>query len=296
MYDTAEPPKTKATSKGVNSDSDKKEVESCVGIGSVKGYRPTSSRHSKVRNNEKVHPRAESQPQVSQEKQPPSPEVKGNSFLPVPTWMGSDYTSDDDSWHHDEVKEKESQAASQELKKPVKKNRKTSRDSSECLPGSRPRRSSDSLASSSHSGKRLTMRKLSEPMHRCSHTNAGVNGIMRPARYSSNNLSGMVATSSPSTLPSNGRIRKSTSVLALNTHSTLSLSKSASSQKLSNDFSRSSFDLQRSSKPRRTMSIADMANANWNSHPTPVDQKAKDEWVASGVAFSKNMEVYVFKK
>lgn len=178
-----------------------------------------------------------------------------------------------------------------------------SRDSTESRPDRKPRRSSasDSLASSTHSARRrVTMRKLSEPMHRCSHTNASVNGIMRPARYSSTNLAGMVAAGGPT----NGRIRKSTSQLTLSTYSTHSLSNSSSSNRLSNEKlgslssagSLSSLEPSKSLKPRRTMSIADMANANWNSHPALVDQKTKDEWVASGVAFSKNMEVYVFKK
>ena len=323
MYDSsAEPPKTKVASKAFKSDSEKKvERRTNTGKDAFNGYRPTSSRHSKakVRNNEKVHPRQQDdtqrqpQPQVSQDRRPqPSSKVnKATSFIPGPLWFESDHTLDD-SFHQEEKKETESQAVPQEVKKPVKKERSSSmqqesRDSTESRPDRKPRRSSasDSLASSTHSARRrVTMRKLSEPMHRCSHTNASVNGIMRPARYSSTNLSGMVATTSPPALPSNGRIRKSTSQLTLSTYSTHSLSNSSSSNRLSNEklgslssaSSLGSLEPSKSSKPRRTMSIADMANANWNSHPALVDQRTKDEWVASGVAFSKNMEVYVFKK
>jgi len=43
------------------------------------------------------------------------------------------------------------------------------------------------------------------------------------------------------------------------------------------------------------MSVADIANATW-SNSTPINEESKEEWVASGVAFSKSMEVYVFKK
>ena len=319
MYDSsAEPPKTKATSKAFKSDSENKvERRTNTGKDAFNGYRPTSSRHSKakVRNNEKVHPRQQDdtqrqpQPQVSQDRRPqPSSKVnKATSFIPGPLWFESDHTLDD-SFHQEEKKETESRAVSQEVQKPVKKERSSSmqqesRDSKESRPDRKPRRSSasDSLASSTHSARRrVTMRKLSEPMHRCSHTNASVNGIMRPARYSSTNLSGMIAAGGPT----NGRIRKSTSQLTLSTYSTHSLSNSSSSNRLSNEklgslssaSSLGSLEPSKSSKPRRTMSIADMANANWNSHPALVDQKAKDEWVASGVAFSKNMEVYVFKK
>jgi len=306
IYESSEPPKT--TRKGVASDSDKaKEVESRVSVGRGKGCRPTSSR-SKERNNEKVQPRQQekAQPKVSQGRQQPSTKPKANSFLPNPSFFESDHTLDD-SWLPELNKEKQSQAASPEVKKSVRKERSESRDSTESRPGSQSRRSStgdSSLTGSSHSsGKKVTMRKLSEPMHRCSLTNASVNGIMRPARYSSINLSGMVDASPPSTNPSIQRIRKSTSQLSLSTYATPSLSKSTSSNRLSQgngaslSTKRSSYDSLKPIKPRRTMSVADMANENWNSHPTPVDdQEAKDEWVASGVAFSKNMEVYVFKK
>lgn len=45
-----------------------------------------------------------------------------------------------------------------------------------------------SVANMSGDKPRVLMRRLSEPMHRCTVTNKNVSGIMRPARYSSNNL------------------------------------------------------------------------------------------------------------
>jgi hypothetical protein len=50
------------------------------------------------------------------------------------------------------------------------------------------------------------------------------------------------------------------------------------------------------SKPTRTFSLADIANATWSSNATPIDQESKEEWATIGVAFSKSIEVYVFKK
>lgn len=287
---SAEPPKT--ASKEVQGGSDKKGVDSSVINGIGKGYRPTSSRHSKKRNNEK---RRQDKTQVSQERQQPSTKPMVKSFLPDPMSLGSDHTLLDDSCHQESTEGKKRQPSSEEEGNAVKKERSAmqheSRDSTESRPGSQARRSSagDSVSSS---GGRVTMRKLSEPMHRCSHTNASVHGIIRPARYSSFNLSGMADSSSSE------RIRKCTSQLALSTFptKTTSSNRRLSQGQGSSLSTRRSLDLLTLTKPRRTMSIADMANEDWNSHPIPVDQEAKERWVASGVAFSKNMEVYVFKK
>lgn len=275
LFRTAEPPKT-AT----------KEVGNGIGM----GYRPTSSRHSKKRNNEK---RQQDKTQERQERQQPSAKPMGSSFLPNPMSLGSDHTLCDGSCHQETNDEKKLQPSSKEEGNAVKKERSLeSRDNTESRPGSQARRSSAGGGSVASSGGRVTMRKLSEPMHRCSHTNASVHGIMRPARYSSVNLSGMVGSNS-----SEG-IRKCSSQLALSTlpRKTTSSNRLSGQRQQGSLSTRHSYDLLTSTKPRRTMSVADMANENWNSHPTPVDQEAKDRWVASGVEFSKNMEVYVFKK
>jgi hypothetical protein len=272
-------------------------------VGRVKGYRPTSSR-----SRAEVQPRQQEETQQhSQPQEQPSAKPKATSFLPSPLSLESDHALDDS--YQEFIKE--SQAASREDKKSVKTERSAttqheSRDSTESRSSNQQRRASDSLTTSSQSsGTRVTMRKLSEPMHRCSHTNASVNGIMRPARYSSLNLSAMADTSSAPKKASNETIRHCTSQLSLHTRSTASLSKSTSSSNLVNQghsevslplSRRRSADLIKPTKPRRRMSIADMANANWSSYPTPVNQEAKDNWVASGVAFSQSMEVYVFKK
>lgn len=101
---------------------------------------------------------------------------------------------------------------------------------------SRPRRSSDSDAP-----KNMVMRKLSKPRHR-SMSNNSLSGIMRPSRYSSNNLGGM------DTVGERGRI---SSCLNLNVLP------------------------ENSCKLPRTLSAT---------------------WIAPGVEFSKNMEVYVFER
>lgn len=297
-FRSAEPPKN--ASKEVQGDGDKNNgLERSVIDGIGKGYRPTSSRHSKKRNNEK---RQQDVTQGSQERQQPSTKPMANSFLPDLMSLGSDHTLLDDSWHQKSTEEKKRQPSSEEEGNAVKKERSDeseSRDNTESRPGSQTRRRSSAGGSVASSGGKVTMRKLSEPMHRCSYTNASVNGIMRPARYSSTNLSGMVDLSSGmvGSSSSDERIRKCTSQVALRTFPT----KSTSSIRLSGQgqgslSTRRSLDVLTSTKPRRTMSVADMANENWSIPPSPVDQEAKDRWVASGVAFSKNMEVYVFKK
>lgn len=309
IFASAEPSET--TNKRAENDNVKPVEDSSSGrIASVKGYRPTSRRSRTERNSKKVQPRQQDEKTV-QHSQPPQEQPpikpKANSFLPRLSFE-SDHTLDDSY----EEFVKESQAASRDVKISNKKEgpattRHDSRDTStESRPDNQQRRASDSLATSSHStGTRVTMRKLSEPMHRCSLTNASVNGIMRPARYSSINLSAMADISSPPRKSSNDTIRRCTSQLSLHTYSsTASLSRSTSTstflhQKHSSEvppLQRRSSEIIKPLKPRRTMSIADMANATWSSYPTPDNEEAKEKWVASGVAFSKNMEVYVFKK
>jgi len=48
--------------------------------------------------------------------------------------------------------------------------------------------------STSKVAEQVTIRKLSEPMHRCRTTNSSISGIMKPCRYSSNNLCAMNAS------------------------------------------------------------------------------------------------------
>lgn len=93
--------------------------------------------------------------------------------------------------------------------------------------------------------KNVVMRKLSKPMHRNMSSNA-LSGIMRPSRYSSNNLAAMASV-----------------------HET-------GMARVASCFN---FDVLQDKPQDDTLS-----------------RTSRSTWVAHGVEFSKNMEVYVFKK
>lgn len=160
------------------------------------------------------------------------------------------------------------------------------------------RQSIDSNTTSSDpemSGARVTVRKLSEPMHRCSTTNQTVSGIMRPARYSSNNLAAMAnpkpdppmvrtdpiirrrasMTHDPT---AKGTITRSVSSLDFGVSSGLSGSSSFAVDELAQSFHSESRFLK-----------------THDSCESVPDDMPKAEWVASGVNFSRSMEVYLFK-
>lgn len=113
------------------------------------------------------------------------------------------------------------------------------------------------------SGSRMTVRKLSEPMHRCSTTNQTVSSIMRPAKYSSNNLAAL---------------GKSTLVNCGEKNDT-------------NQPSDVGYSIDDDEKPTGDTSFGSNKISRCVSVPNFSDAK----WIASGVDFSKSMEVYVFK-
>jgi len=163
-----------------------------------------------------------------------------------------------------------------------------------------PRRlSADSCKSqaSSSSASKITVRKLSEPMHRCKTTNLNVYGIMRPARYSSNNLAAMDTSHHSSTsgrrLSYAGASESSSQNLLDNINSKPNLNASFNSCEVENSGgmvgAHSSVghglnSMQGLGRMRRRASYADLKSASQNA-----------TWVAHGVNFSKSMEVYVFK-
>ena len=146
--------------------------------------------------------------------------------------------------------------------------------------------------STDSSGSKQIMRKLSRPKHRCEVTNQNVSGIMRPARYSSNNLAGMTTQHPPRTI-------------SMNNLSTLGMSRSGTRNSTSN---LSSLGLNRPGV-RNSTSCTNFAtdanglrrnyhsNASFDSQTTKTTTSMSNAtWVAHGVEFSKNMEVYVFRK
>jgi len=164
-----------------------------------------------------------------------------------------------------------------------------------------------SSSSTKEPGSRATVRKLSEPMHRCSTTNQKLSGIMRSARYSSNNLAAM-ATQPTIATPTLGRKDIVNNSQRQPTIATPTLGgkdvvndrqrRRSATIVNSTSFTESStvrkFDLGLSGRvidppPLRTKSCH-----NFND-PT-VQDATREEWVASGVKFSKSMEVYLFKR
>ena len=163
-----------------------------------------------------------------------------------------------------------------------------------------PRRlSADSCRSqtSSSSSSKITVRKLSEPMHRCKTINSNVCGIMRPARYSSNNLAAMDSSQHSSTSARRSSYAGASGSAAqflldnINNEPNLNTSFNSCEGKNSGGMSCAHSSIGRglnstgdATRMRRRASYADLKSASKNA-----------AWVAHGVNFSKSMEVYVFK-
>jgi hypothetical protein len=131
------------------------------------------------------------------------------------------------------------------------------------------RASSGDLTRDATGGSKAVMRKLSKPMHRCSITNQSVSGIMRPARYSSNNLAGMNSRYSTNNLT------------GLNSASSMNLS-ALNDLRKSDIIQSDHHGLRRSSH----------SNASFDTNITSASTSMSNaSWVANGVEFSKNMEV-----
>ncbi|KAL7508566.1 hypothetical protein ACHAXN_005661 [Cyclotella atomus] len=97
---------------------------------------------------------------------------------------------------------------------------------------------------------------------------------MRPARYSSNNLAGMNSRYSTNNLT------------GLNSASSMNLS-------VLNDLRKS--DIIQSD--HRGLGRSSHSNASFDTNITSASTSmSNSSWVANGVEFSKNMEVYVFRK
>lgn len=150
-------------------------------------------------------------------------------------------------------------------------------------PSSRSRRlsvDSNTTSSSNMSGTRTTVRKLSEPMHRCTMTNQNVLGIMRPSRYSTNDFASMAKTSSEGTpgVGENQRHRRRASISpypgkTLDSGLSLGFPRSVSADSLVHLGSSSNIEM------KRYDSMKDLSDP---------------DWVASGVNFATSMEVYLF--
>lgn len=111
--------------------------------------------------------------------------------------------------------------------------------------GHRRQPSNSRRGSDGDTPKNVVMRKLSKPMHRSMSSN-NLSGIMRPSRYSSNNLAAMDSTSETGMA--------------------------------------------------RVTSCMNFDRLQGNLHEDTLSKTSNSTWVAHGVEFSKNMEVYVFKK
>lgn len=161
------------------------------------------------------------------------------------------------------------------------------------------RLSGQSTSSESSSQPRVKLLHASKPMHRAL-SNQDISGILRPARYSSTNLADMAAgyelgdTSCSSPL-----IRRYREINRIsNDMKKASLLAATSSHRL--DF-RSVSSLTR----RSTASSTGQLNKSRQqagrslSRPNPLHGMGEEknaDWVASGVNFSQNMEVFVFQK
>jgi len=178
--------------------------------------------------------------------------------------------------------------------------RRHSHEDEACAPlptGKQSRRPSPPAAGSPP---RVAVRNLSEPMHRCSTTNLMVSGIMRAARYSSNNLAAMAeAPTSPKTLG----VRSSTPPGVNKENKYLSASHRERRPRRSSSYMPSPGAKVSPSGLSLTSSISASANSmdimkNMSSNSEMKQNESFQDvnhWVASGVNFSKSMEVYLFK-
>lgn len=167
---------------------------------------------------------------------------------------------------------------------------------------------SNTTSDSTTSGRPLvTVRDLSEPKHRCSLTNQNVSGIMRRARYSSNDLAAMANSDRSNAVvavapkPAHGgvspeRFMGSKSV----PHSADRRFSSLAGIAMTPDLGLSSeMDLP-ISKSVSAGSLTGLSKANsgmkhHNSNSMIKHDIDDADWVASGVDFSKSMEVYLFQ-
>jgi len=158
------------------------------------------------------------------------------------------------------------------------------------------RLSGQSTSSESSSQPRVKLLHASKPMHRAL-SNQDIPGILRPARYSSTNLADMAAgyesgASSPLIRREINRISNDTkkaSLLAATSSHRLDFRSVSSLTRRST--ASSTGQLQNKS---RLQQQAGRSLSRMNSKPNPIHKNA--EWVASGVNFSQNMEVFVFQK
>lgn len=184
---------------------------------------------------------------------------------------------------------------------------------------------SNTTSSSNMSGHRATVRKLSEPMHRCSVTNQGVSGIMRRAKYSSNNLAGMVNTTPPppsrrgstseemrkpkpwEDIDNDSPERRQSNSCPINPASSTSMSVRSGKTSLSFNYDALSSSergspssaarkhLDPATMSKMPNSVGNLSRLKCRDMPQDNGDMDNDHWVASGVDFSKNMEVYLFK-
>jgi len=163
------------------------------------------------------------------------------------------------------------------------------------------RLSGQSTSSESSSQPRVKLLHASKPMHRTL-SNQDISGILRPARYSSTNLADMAAGYEPGDSNSSPLIRREINRIS-NDMKKASLLAATSSHRL--DF-RSVSSLTRRSTASSTGQLQNKSRqqagrslSRMNSKPNPIHDmggKKNAEWVASGVNFSQNMEVFVFQK
>ena len=162
------------------------------------------------------------------------------------------------------------------------------------------RLSGQSTSSESSTQPRVKLLHASKPMHRTL-SNQDISGILRPARYSSTNLADMASgyeSGAPSPL-----IRREINRISNDMKSLLG---AASPHRL--DFRSVSSLTRRSTtastgqlqnKSRLQQQQAGRSLSRMNSKTNPIHDtrgKKNAEWVASGVNFSQNMEVFVFQK
>ena len=155
--------------------------KSAADIASSLSYRP--ARHGRSRSRSNSRSRRHSIDSAFEEKQQDGP---SSSFLP-----GASFTSNDgESFGFLDLSEKTD--ISEKTDSSERRSSAPDLTSQKRRPSRRVSDGDDSRSSLRTSGSRnVVMRKLSEPMHRCSTTNSSVSGIMRPSRYSSNNLAAM---------------------------------------------------------------------------------------------------------
>lgn len=144
---------------------------------------------------------------------------------------------------------------------------------------------------------RVTVRQLSEPMHRCNTTNQNVSGIMRRAKYSSNSLSTMASVASDGSSPT----APVTGMKRVSSRRKNSFSRrNASVSNLTSMKTRASQGELRCSipSPSRTLSVEQFQGLEQIMSGETMsygNEMENDDWIASGVDFSKSMEVYLFK-